>query len=96
MAEAALDIRLGTESNEKDIQLSIGRNSRRAVLSIDKSTTPHEEYAGPYTVDASFHYEKVLETNGKLMRDNVKVNTIPVYNVSNPYGGRTITIGTVN
>lgn len=95
MAEAALDISLGTESSEKDIHVSIGRNSRRAMLIIDKSTTPHEEYTGPYEVDASFHYEKVLETDGKLMKDNVTVHTIPVYSVSNPYGGRTITIGVI-
>lgn len=92
-AEIALDISMEVGSQHKEIEISVSKRRKYMTMSIAKSTTPYEQYAGPYTVDASFYYEKTLETGGKLMAQNVKVNTIPVYDVSNPQGGKTITIG---
>lgn len=48
-------------------------------------------YEGLYTVTPS-QSQQVLETEGKLMSDNVVVNSIPFYKTGNNYG-YTIYIG---
>lgn len=49
-------------------------------------------YEGDYEVVPI--YEDIdLETKEKYMEENVKVNAIPVHEVSNPQGGVTVTIG---
>lgn len=48
-------------------------------------------YEGPYVVTPELT-EIVLETRGKTMADDVLVNEIPIYEVSNQYG-TTVTIG---
>lgn len=53
----------------------------------------HEEYTGEYTVIPILDDEQVLETNNKVMTDNVTVKPIPVVQTTNPYGGYTIVIG---
>lgn len=50
------------------------------------------EYEGPYEVVPVFN-EQILETKQKSMADDVTVLAIPIYEVSNPQGGTTVTIG---
>lgn len=49
-------------------------------------------YSGPYAVRPSLE-PQTLETSGKLMEDNVQIEEIPIYVVSNNSGGTTVTIG---
>lgn len=51
-----------------------------------------EPYTGEYEVTPSFEVQE-LATKNKQMKDNVKIQSIPVYEVSNPTGGTTLTIG---
>lgn len=49
-------------------------------------------YDGPYVVDPDFDGQ-VLDTNNKMMTDDVTVNPILVARTSNPSGGTTVYIG---
>lgn len=49
-------------------------------------------YQDAYKVRPKFS-EQTLETEGMLMREDVTVEQIPIYVVSNNYGGTTVTIG---
>ena len=57
---------------------------------------PHgrETYAGPYDVEPDW-VEQTLETQNKVMANNVTVESIYVARVDNPAGGRTVYIGGV-
>lgn len=58
----------------------------------DSGGTVAPVYAGPYVVDPLFD-STTLETGGKLMQHDVIVNEIYVGRVTNPAGGKTVTIG---
>lgn len=49
-------------------------------------------YEGDYDITPRLE-ELILETNRKLMKDNVTVRKIPVIYTSNPQGGQTVIIG---
>lgn len=51
-----------------------------------------KRFEGPYEVKPKV-IEQVLETNEKVMEDDVTVFAIPIYEVTNPQGGKTVTIG---
>lgn len=51
-----------------------------------------EHYEGPYEVTPMVS-EQTLETDEKVMDENVVVFAIPYSEVSNPSGGKTATIG---
>ena len=94
-SNVALDITLGIESQDRAIGLSINRAIPRMELSIEKSTHPTEEYDGPYSVEPQLYYGQILATGGKLMVADVSVGAIPIYETSNPTGGKTVTIGSL-
>lgn len=56
------------------------------------SIDPHDIYEGPYAVTPRL-YDQYLETDGKLMEDDVTVYEIPVTRTTNPTGGLTVLIG---
>lgn len=76
-----------------DIGLNVDRRWKTISFEINKGGEYHLPYPGPYVVDASFYFDRILRTNGRVMNDNVTVNRIPVLEASNPQGGKTITIG---
>ena len=94
-SNAALDITIGVETQHREIELSVSRRRKYMALSIEKSVTPPREYEGPYSVTPKLYIGHTLETKGKSMRDNVSVAAIPIFDVSNPAGGRTVTIGSI-
>ena len=51
-----------------------------------------ERYGGPYEVTPRL-YAQSLDTDGKLMEDDVTVYEIPVTRTTNPTGGLTVLIG---
>lgn len=53
---------------------------------------PVEPYEGPVDILPSFD-RSVLETKNKKLLDDLTVEPIPVYRVTNPTGGVTIVIG---
>lgn len=50
-------------------------------------------YSGTYEVDAPIGDSLTLETENKLLVDNVDINPTPMAEISNPAGGKTLTIG---
>ena len=74
---------LGIESSMVDMSLDI-------ATSIQTSSAPH--YTGEYTVTPRL-YEQALDTDGKIMDEDVTVHEIPVTRATNPHGGQTVLIG---
>lgn len=93
MASEALDIRIAVDLEIPDISLGVTRDWKTIEFEIDKGGGYYVPYEGPYIVDASFYYATTLHTFGRTMGDDVTVNRIPVYEASNPQGGKTVTIG---
>ena len=93
MASEALDIRISVSRETPNIGMAVERNWKTVSLGVDRGGNVYPPYEGPYEEDASFYYDKTLETYGRVMTDNFKVNKIPVIETSNPQGGKTIVIG---
>ena len=53
-------------------------------------------YDGPYEVTPMVNTAQILPTANLFLSENVNVNQIPYYEVSNPSGGKTATIGDFN
>ena len=64
------------------------KQSISGVLSLPYSAN---RYSGKYEVTPTIDGE-VLETANKMMIDDVTIHAIPYQDVTNPQGGRTITI----
>lgn len=62
-----------------------------AILEAEASTYVHtdEVYTGAYEVTPKAWESQTLETNGKLMTDNVTVYRVPYYETSNLFNGKT-------
>lgn len=65
---------------------------RFSALQIVEQLKDAEKYTGPYVVIPHAHNEQTLETAQKLMTDNVTVQKVPFYDVSNTTGGTTVYI----
>ena len=52
----------------------------------------HAHYEGEYVITPRV-YEQEMETDDKVMDDDVTILPIPITKVSNPQGGNTATIG---
>ncbi|MBQ7214319.1 MAG: hypothetical protein IJS25_07295 [Bacteroidales bacterium] len=57
---------------------------------IIEGGTPYE---GEYTVVPQAYDATILDTQGKVLSDDVIVTAIPYYETTNPQGGYTVTIG---
>lgn len=80
------NIKLKVSSNNEILaRLKIAENIRE-VSNI-------EVFTGQYEVVPKPDEATILETANKKMTDNVTVTPIPYSEVSNEYGGNTITIG---
>lgn len=90
--DTAIDMRL--DGNE-EIRMKTG-GGRAVGVQMDKAVridlAGGETYEGPYTVDPDFEGQ-ILDTNRKVMTDDVTVNAIEVQRVSNLSGGVTVYIG---
>lgn len=76
-------IKIDAEIDDSPIELTIG---------VGFNDCSHEYYNGNYLVIPKFE-DQVLDTDEKLMKDNVTVKEIPVARIHNPSGGYTVTIG---
>lgn len=73
-------------------KLSGTLSARSSLKGVLNRVSGFQYYPGPYEVDPEFD-SVVLETNNKLMTDDVTVNPIYVGRTSNPSGGITVYIG---
>lgn len=82
-----------TFSESDNFNISFGESDGFAVGFGDVITvTEGEHYSGAYAVTPRL-YPQYLDTDGKIMSDDVTVYEIPVTQTSNPYGGQTVLIG---
>ena len=72
-------------------QLSGFLNAHKGIsgLLTIPSTPGLELYGGPYEVTPKAWEEQVLQTEGKLMADDVTVFRVPYYETSNLFDGKT-------
>lgn len=91
----ALNINVAVGIERPDIRIGVERKWKNVEFEVSKGGAYYPEYDGPYVVDPSFYFDKKLGTYGKAMTDDVTVNHVPVFEASNPQGGKTITIGVI-
>lgn len=71
-----------------DIDVLIG------VISIaGKPIYAEDTYKGPYVIIPHPYNDNILDTDLKMMTDDMTVKAIPHIAVDNIYGGKTFTIG---
>lgn len=61
-------------------------------ISVTYEAVSGDTYEGSYQVTPTLN-DQTLETEGKVMRDDLTVYAIPISRVSNPYDGITVLIG---
>ena len=64
-------------------------------VTINGSTETHETYFGPYEVIPLAFTDQILETNNKIMTDDVTVFKVPYHETSNLFDGKTAYIAEV-
>ena len=77
------------------IKAEIGINILNLVSAEVKSLIiggSYERYTDDYVITPTLE-EQLLETNHRLMMDNVTILPIPVQRFENEYGGETVIIG---
>lgn len=88
----------GVISNNSSLTGKINETSGVIKGSIFRSATDpsYDEYEGSYEVTPSVDPQQ-LETENKVMKENVNIKSIPFYKVSNIHHGNTVIIGgTIN
>ena len=75
-----------------EVELSINIDGGEIGVFYDTGGGSFPIYQGPYEVDPTFT-DIVLPTTNHIMNDDVTVHEIYVGRVTNPQGGKTITIG---
>lgn len=82
---------------ETDQHLVVDFQESDSVLTVDFGEVTEvyrdgiQDYAGPYEVTPKVDSQS-LPTKGKLMTNDVTINEIPVFRVSNTSGGTTVYI----
>ena len=83
--ETDLSFDMGLSESETQIDMDFGEITEVPAGDI-------ETFDGPYAVRPAL-VDQTLETEGLLMRQDVTVEQIPIYIVSNNSGGNTVVIG---
>lgn len=76
------------------VPMSIGSDGQTIGMTLGASYSVQsaEIYGGSYEVTPRL-YAQSLDTDGKLMEDDVTVHEIPISHTTNPTGGLTVLIG---
>ena len=93
ISEAALDISIAISKQDRDLTIGMEKGGRYAVMQIEKSAFIPDEYEGPYEATSKLYYSRFLQTKNKMATENIEIKPIPIYEVANPKGGITVTIG---
>lgn len=80
-------------SKNRNISVSVVGSSRNINLQMQTGHSDYPVYSGGYVFTSLVGESQTLQTNGKVMSDNVTINEIPYTSVSNAQGGRTVNIG---
>lgn len=90
--EEPLDLNVELDSEPIKIDAEIDDSPIELTIGVGFNDCSHEYYRGSYLVIPKFE-DQVLDTDEKLMKDNLTVKEIPVARVPNTSGGYTVTIG---
>lgn len=83
----------GTLTSVGRLQGTLVGDHHKITGSLTIPNTPGLElYGGPYEVTPKAWEEQILQTEGKLMADDVTVFRVPYYETSNLYNGLTVFI----
>lgn len=77
--------------SKKNLKLSFPQDFIKEINQLITSDSDYSFFDGEYLITPSTQAQ-VLETQNKIMEDNITIQKIPYYDVSNQYG-RTIIIG---
>ena len=80
-------------SDTLDIQIEVTLDVPDISMEVSAGGESKPPYEGDYTAVSDIHDLVRLPTKGRSMLDDVVIQPIPFYEVSNPQGGVTITIG---
>ena len=81
-------------SRTLDISIELEQIDHKDLyITLTPGAIGYDTYDGPYEVIPMAHTMQVLETENKLMTENVLVHEIPYWETSNPQGGNTVYIG---
>ena len=89
-----ITIPMTVQASAVTIPMGVSATSAEFLMSIGAAYTlvNAPEYEGPYEITPRL-YAQSLDTDGKLMEDDVTVYEIPVTRTTNPTGGLTVLIG---
>lgn len=90
MTDRDLDVTL--DLSELEITVDIDKSSMGFDVEME-SSGGYATYTGSYTATPETYNEVTMPTKGYLMGDNVTVERIPQFEVSNDAGGSTLIIG---
>lgn len=93
MSEQMCDIRISVDKSTPDISIDIESKVPKIEFDISGTGTSVPEYDGPYHAESRLNGQVVLPTKAKVMKDDVIIDELPVYMVTNPAGGYTYFIG---
>lgn len=98
-----LDIQIEVSVTEPDVEIALGEENPDVLISIDAEAPeiemeisggpPLPDYEGPYEVVSALRDEQTLPSEMRTTRRDILVRPIPIYEVDNPQGGTTVTIG---
>lgn len=70
-----------------------GSTDIECVMQVgDVEFAEYPDYKGSYTVTPGKNDQRI-NTNLKVVRDNITIKGVPAYEASNPFGGTTFSIG---
>lgn len=82
-------------SSNKTLDLKTNKNSKNAKIGgLEDSVFTYQApvYDGEYNVIPKAYEEQVLQTKEKTLLENVTVQKVPFYEISNASGGTTVYI----
>ena len=83
-----------TINDKKKIDLDINNGKNVNIGGLEDSVFTYQApvYEGEYNVIPKAYEEQVLQTKEKTLLENVTVQKVPFYEVSNTSGGNTVNI----
>ena len=88
---ADFKVSFSTDQHKMQVQFDGGNGFIPAFGEVQTVNTVGKLYKGDYAVTPKVD-EQVMPTKGKYMIDDVTVNPIPIFEVSNSSGGTTVYI----
>lgn len=94
MTDVKKDVSLSITGRHRDVQIGVhGKDHGDIWLTVSPRESRRERYDGPYSLASLADEMQILDTENKIMRENLIVLPIPYYETSNPKGGLTVYIG---